>query len=242
MAKPRQMTGQERAQLQNLVEASRKVNRKEHFWLFATALTVLPIIWSALALLLLTIAASIAGFPTAHGAWRNHPVTYYGTISVVVAIWLFIVVAQARWSLRWERHRQQRQSKLETDLALGLVRDEVSCVTAVKLLREPEHGMIIFFLQLSNGRCFVLYDYRSVDTENENDGESRPTLAPGENFHLVTFPISKERSWSFSGSPLPLPDVLPLELGPEDWPDDEGWCRVKWENIERHYGRKKKAT
>jgi hypothetical protein len=35
--------------------------------------------------------------------------------------------------------------------------------------------------------------------------------------------------------------MLPIGLEPDGWPDDESWCRVKWENIEQHYGAKKKA-
>lgn len=241
MAKPRQMTGQERAQLEKLLEARRKVNWKQHLWLSAASLTLLPALISSAALLLLAILAPLAGFPIARGAWRNDPVTYYSAIAVVVATWLFIVVGQALWSVRSERGRRQRLAKLETDSARGVVCDETFSVNAIKLLREPEHGMIMFFLLLSNGKCFVIYDYDSVDTENEHGGQSQPTLVPGETFHLLTFPVSKERSWSFSGSALPLPVMLPLGLEPDGWPDDESWCRVKWENIERHYGSNKKA-
>ena len=239
MAKPRQMTVQERTQLAKLLAAQRTVNWKEHFWLFAAALTLLPGLSSSAALRGLGCLASLAGFPIARGAWRDDPVTHFGAIAVVVAVWLFLVVGQALWLVRWERHRRQRKAKLETDLARDLVHDETFLVTGVKLLREPEHGMILFFLQLSNGKRFVLYDYGSVDTEGEHDGQSPPTLMPGEKFHLLTFPVSKERSWSFSGPAVSLPIVKTLELGPEDWPEDEGWCRVKWENIDRHYGAKK---
>jgi hypothetical protein len=239
MATRREMTETERKQLEKLLEARSKVNWKEHFWLFVASLTVIPAIYSALALFLLAVIARIFGFPTGNGAWRDHPVIYYGAVWVVVTIWIGSVVADVRWSVRSERDRRLRKSKLETDLTGGVVRDETFSVTGIKLLREPEHSMILFFLLLSNGRCFVLYDYESVDTDNEHDGQSRPTLVPGENFHLLTFPVSKERSWSFSRLGLPLPAVLPLELGPEDWPEDESWCRVKWENIERHYGPKR---
>lgn len=236
MANPRAITASERAQFEKRLEGLSKVNWREHCWLFVAALTILPALYSALALFLLAIIAALVGFPVANGAWRNDPFTYYGAITVTALIWVFIVVGQIRWSLRWERDRRHKQAKLETDLAGGVVRDEVYAVTGVKLLREQEHGMILFFLRLSNGKCFVLYDYDSVDTENEHDGQSSPVLAPGNTFHLLTFPISKERSWSFSGTALPLPPVLPLDLEPEVWPEDESWCRVKWENIERHYG------
>lgn len=239
MAKTRQITEQERAQLEKLQEARKKLNWKEHFWLHVAALTVAPALYSALALFLLAILAPLAGFPTAKGAWRNDPVTHYGAIAVVVAIWFCFVVGQVRWSVRVEKSRRQRQAKLETDLDRGVVRDEVFFVIGVKLLREPEHGMILFILRLSNGKCFVLYDHQTADTENVHNGQSPPTLAPGEMFHLLTFPVSKERIWSFSGPELPLPVVMPLEPEPEDWPEDQSWCRVKWENIERHYGRRK---
>ncbi|MGL4235763.1 hypothetical protein [Tabrizicola sp.] len=235
----REMTGKERAQLEEMVIASRRPGWGEHFWLLVAAATVLPTLYSAILLVPLAIGARLIGFPIGNGAWKANPITYYGAILVVAGIWLAMVALQIRWSIRAEGSRSHGLAKLKEDLARGLVRDEVLTVTGAKLLREPEHDMIVFFLQLSNGKCFVLYDYDSVDINGEFDGQSRPTLTPREIFHLVTFPASKRRGWSFSGPEIALPDVLPMAATPDLWPEDESWCRVKWENIERHYGPKK---
>ncbi|NJS38518.1 MAG: hypothetical protein HC783_05300 [Rhodobacteraceae bacterium] len=198
------------------------------------AATLAPAIFTVLAYLVLAILAMLAGIPLANGAWRTNPITFTGAIAVPVLILAFTLTSQIRWTLRSQRAQRQRVSELEADLSAGLVRDETFSVTAVKRLRDPEHGMLILFLRLSNDKTFVLHDHASAETGAE--GVTQPSLTPATTFHLLTFPVSKTRSWSFSGDPLSMPE--PLDLTADDWPDDESWCKISWDRIEQHYAAK----
>lgn len=238
MAKARQTTLTERAKLEGLLATARQGDRARHLWPLLVAATVAPAIFTLLALLVLGFLAMLAGFPLAEGAWRTNPVTYGGAIAVPLLIWSFTLSSTIRWSLRSRRAQRQRISDLEADLARGEVQAETHEVTAIKLLREAEHGMLVIFLRLSNGKCFVLYDHASANSGAGAVGGSQPAPAPARTFNLLTFPVSKARSWSFSGEPLPLP--TPSELAADDWPDDESWCRIRWDEIERHYGGKRR--
>jgi membrane protein implicated in regulation of membrane protease activity len=234
MAKARQMTLPETAQLEGLIAAARQGNPGRNIWLLLAAATLAPAIFTMLAYLLLAILAMLIGIPLANGAWRSNPITFYIALAVPILIWGYTVSSQIRWTMRSKRAQRQRLAELEADLAGGQVRDETFTVTAVKRLRDPEHGMLMLFLRLSNDKIFVLYDYGSAETGAE--GPAQPKLTPATTFHLLTFPVSKARSWSFSGDPLPLP--TPLELTSDDWPDDESWCKVSWDRIEEHFAGK----
>lgn len=234
MATARQMTPPETAQLEGLLAAARHGNSSRHLWPLLAAGTLAPAIFSMLALFVLAIFAMLAGIPLGNGAWRTNSLTFTGAIAVPVLIWLFTLSSQIRWTMRSRRAQRQRLAELEADLARGQVRDETFSVNAVKRLRDPEHGMLILFLHLANGKTFVLYDHASADTGAE--GPATPPLTPATTFHLLTFPVSKARSWSFSGDPLPLP--TPKELTADDWPDDESWCKDSWDRIEEHYAGK----
>jgi hypothetical protein len=234
MAKARQMTLPETAQLEGLLAAARQGNSGRNLWLLLAAATVAPAIFTMLAYLVLAIPVMLAGIPLANGAWRTNPITFAGAIAVPVLIWGYTLSSQIRWTMRSKQAQRQRVTDLEADLARGMVRDEAFTVTAVKRLRDPEHAMLILFLHLSNGKIFVLYDHASAETGAEISAP--PPLTPATTFHLLTFPVSKARSWSFSGDPLPLP--TPKELTADDWPEDESWCKVSWDRIEEHYAGK----
>lgn len=98
--------------------------------------------------------------------------------------------------------------------------------------------MFIFFLQLSNGRILVLYDHDSGEGESEGPEESTPVLVPAERLSMVSCPRTGHKRWNFQGDPVPF-TLGVIATGPEDWPEDEGWTLVRWQNIERHYGRAK---
>ncbi|MCU0902827.1 MAG: hypothetical protein MUE83_03005 [Tabrizicola sp.] len=196
------------------------------------------IAYSAAALALGAILAWLAGFPIAQGAWRDHPVTWYGAIGVVTAVFLWLAVSLLRWQMRARKGQASRRQALADDLAGDRVAIEDHVVTGIKLLQEPEHHAFIFLLRLENGKTLVLYDYDSYDSEHDRPADGRPTLVVRERISLRTFPVSQRKRWSFEGEALPLPAPIALALAPESWPDDESWCRVKWENIERHYGPK----
>lgn len=130
--------------------------------------------------------------------------------------------------------------KIHADLALGEVLEERFQVAGVKLFQESEHKAFLLFIHLSNGRTLVLYDHLSFDGQGNRSWDDPPMMEVREALCRITFPNSKFQSWDFSGEIVPLPTKLEMTNDPKKWPEDESWCRVKWENIERHYGAKKK--
>jgi hypothetical protein len=190
------------------------------------------------AVLMAGLGASMFGYPISNGAWRDDPLTFYGAAAIGAAVLLWQAISYLNWWLRSRRARETYIQAISTDMTSSVVTVEDHVVVGVKLLQEPEHNAFIFLLHLTNGKTLVLYDYDSFDSENDFPSDTKPTLVPCERISLRTFPNSGRRRWAFSGAPLSLPTPIELALQPEKWPDDESWCRVKWENIERHYGPK----
>lgn len=198
--------------------------------LFAAAVLTIASLFTA------GLLASLLGFPIANGAWRDDPVTSYGAVLIGGGVFLSLAASYVRWLIRSRRSQAAYRQSIVKDIGLGMVKVEDHTVAGVKLLQEPEHQGVIFLLRLSNGKTLVLYDYDSVHADTGFPPAAGPTLVPRERISLRTFPRSQRRRWAFSGVPLPLPEPIELVLEPSKWPDDETWCRVKWENIERHYG------
>lgn len=99
-----------------------------------------------------------------------------------------------------------------------------------------EHQAFIFLLRLQNGKTLVLYDHDSHAFAQDDRPSGTPTPVVRDRISLRTYPVSQRKHCSFGGETLPLPVPIELALAPENWPEDESWCRVKWENIERHFG------
>lgn len=224
----RAMTEAERGQLLAMTAARRDRPPGEAWGALVFALEFGPAVYGGLALGLLTLGAALFGLPLRDGAWRENALTFYGTLVVVGGVWLGLVASGIRWLRANGRSRAADVALMAADLEKAIVLDEAQAVLGVKRLREPEHGMILLFLLLGSGKVFVLYDH-------DAGLEGSLPLTPLSQLHLATFPASKRRVWSFSGEPLPLAEPGRMDLEPEHWPEDEAWCRVKWENIERHF-------
>lgn len=208
------------------------------FWPLLVWILIGTLIYAGLALAVLGIAARLAGYPIAGGAWRENPVTYIGAITTVSIVFATHTLSTVRWEIGARRQRTKRRNAILGDLKNGLVMVETMTVEGVKLLQEQQHFTFIFLLRLSNGKTLVLYDYGSYDDENDRPEAARPTVTVRDNITLRSFPLSKRKRWDFEGSEVPLPSPIELVLDPGKWPEDEAWCRVKWENIDRHYGPK----
>lgn len=133
----------------------------------------MPTLVALFAAAVLTIAALFAtgllarllGFPVAHGAWRNDPVTSYGAVLVGGGVFLAMAASYVRWLIRSRRSQAAYRRSIAEDIGQGMVKVEDHRVAGVKLLQEPEHHGVIFLLRLSNGKTLVLYDYDSVHAD-----------------------------------------------------------------------------
>lgn len=184
-------------------------------------------------LLVMSWLANLFGYPTADGFWKLHPLTLWGTVLIVAgwALWaLYGIVGLIGGQIAWSR---QRVRNLETARNAGTAVEERFEVIDVKSYREPEHGMFIHFLRLDDGRVRVAYDYESVDAENDYSEDNAPKLEICRTFRLVRFPGADRTMETFSGDRLDNPSAKELTADPEDWPEPESWCGIKWKNLDQ---------
>ena len=126
----------------------------------------------------------------------------------------------------------------KADLDAGEVVEEQGVVDAVKVFREPEHGMKIYFLHLSDGRVRVRYDHDSADVDG--DGKSRRSTFPlSREVRMIHYPVSGEVDYRFSGETIRKPRAQSLDLHPDKWPEDETWCNIPWEDLDAVMARQK---
>lgn len=201
------------------------------------SLAAFGLVIAGVLLFLLRQIASHAGYRLGNRALFDEPALLSGAIAIVSVVGgclLSVALCDVAKRRRWARTRREA---IAADVAAGTARDEVFEISDAEALREEEHGMFIFFLHLSNGRVLVLCDYDSVDGDNDFPEDNAPAPVPTERLSMVTYPRSGARRWAFQGAAVPFTRGI-MARGPEDWPEHEDWARVKWQNIEKHYGRK----
>lgn len=138
-------------------------------------------------------------------------------------------VSTIRWVKTWPDYR----SNLESDLAEGVVSEERYKISGVKRFQEPEHGGLIYFLRTTDDRSLVLYD----DESQRVDDSLKSTFRPSEDLVMVRAPstgfvIEKV----FSGAPLSLPNPIQLVAPPNQWPENEAFTDIPWDDLERRLG------
>jgi hypothetical protein len=145
---------------------------------------------------------------------------------------------KVRVSLGERKYRRELASRIAADLERGEIVRTHFTVAGVKVFQESEHKAFIFFVHLTNGKILVLYDHDSFDGQGDRSWDDPPTLDVRETLEQCKFPASLLTMWEFSGEKLPLPKKLEIADSPDDWPDDESWCKVSWDRIEQYYAAK----
>lgn len=119
---------------------------------------------------------------------------------------------------------------LSADIEAGVVCEESVELSEVKRFRESEHGTKLYLIRTTDGRV------RSMDCHS-GKGEYMDryvkALGPQLRRHAVFRwgPRSKMSFHEFSGDKLRLPRFRDLRH-PENWPRDESWVDIDWENAE----------
>jgi hypothetical protein len=164
-----------------------------------------------------------------------------GTIWVVASATLgcalYAIISSVRWVKKWPDPRKDYQADLES----GQVIEEFYQFTATKRFQDPEHGGLIYFLRTINDEVFVLYDYESQNLGAEGDEPLNSKFQPRAELLIVRAPKSEEViGRQISGAALEVGEPLELKNGPRAWPEDETYCKIPWDELEKRLNRKNK--
>ena len=159
------------------------------------------------------------------------------------AIWVvaFAVPACAliaiRSTIRWVKTWPDNRSDLAADLAKGIVIEEAYRVVGAKRFQEPEHGGLIYFLRTDDDRVLALYDHESQDLGARGEDPLRSTFRPSAELTLARAPATKfVLDKRFSGETIKASSPIELSVPPREWPDNEAFCDVPWNDLERRFG------
>jgi len=233
----RPMSADERGLLQRILEAQSNRRRRwksaagNFVVLWAGSLLAAILIWLLVAWLMRFALHWNVGWGTPAAIW----VVGLGALGCAV----FSAFSTARWVKSWPDHR----SELAADLAGGVVVEEPYRLVAAKLFQEPEHGGLMYFLRTEDGDVLVLYDHESGSLGARGENPLASTFRPLSRLILVRAPSTKFVLDSrFSGAPIEVPAPVELAVPPSRWPDDEKFCDIPWEELERRLGAKKPAA
>lgn len=160
--------------------------------------------------------------------WQDVPIVYHGVllifgISTIYFMW-FVV--------RDYRHRKQDLERLELELDHNEIEESTASVEAVKCFQEPEHLMKIYLLRLSDGRIRVRYDYDSADVDGLGKSP-RTNFRISREMTMIHFKILDEFRYNFGPTKIRKPVAKELNVPPVDWPEDETWLDISWDDIDQ---------
>jgi hypothetical protein len=144
-------------------------------------------------------------------------------------------------TLRWIKDWRDIRPGLRADLESGEVAEEHYEFTAAKRFQEPEHGGLMYFLRTVDNKVFVLFDYESQGLGAEGKDPLTTEFRPCEKFLLVRAPSSEiVLSQNFSGAEVEVGAPIELSVGPSKWPEWDCYCEVKWEQLEKRFGKNRR--
>jgi len=226
----RKQTVLEREYLENFLSSlptDRRRTKKavENFFVMFSLLTLLGVlIWAGIAWL----ANNLGAFEIGWSGQYAIPIV----LSVLAASALFAVYSTARWMKTWPDHRQP----LRNDLDVGLVTEERLTILEAKVLQEPEHGGLIYFLRSDDGRVLVLYDRESLDLAMTDEDPTGSGFEPQSIVTIVRAPQSGFTiETSFSGNNIDIHGPTEMAAPPRLWLKDEDFCSVPWAQIETEF-------
>jgi hypothetical protein len=161
--------------------------------------------------------------------WQSPAAVWILGISVpIVAAWSAIT------SWRWFKRVPDPRAAISRDMRDGTVIEERYHFTAAKCFQEPEHGGLIYFLLDDTERPYVVYDYESQDLGVQGESPRSSSLVPRSELLVVRAPSTRlVLRQEFSGPPIDAGEPRELVVGPEKWPEDGEYCKLKWADLER---------
>lgn len=148
------------------------------------------------------------------------------------------IVLSVMSTVRWLKPSRVYRSLVRTDLAENAVVEKQLTFVEAKVLREPEHGGLMYFFRTSDDRVFVIYDHESQDLGVEVKDPRASAFQPRAQLSLVMAPMSRvSLSKTFSGPPLTAGNVMELAADPKQWPASDEFCGVAWHELEDRFVR-----
>jgi hypothetical protein len=149
------------------------------------------------------------------------------------------VVLSLLLAAAWARRARSARARIREDLAGGRVLDESFEFDAAKRFQEPEHGGMFYCLRTRDRRVFVVFDQESQDLGVAGKDPLDSAFRPRERLRLVRTPglrtvIVRESS----GLILDAGPPLELTLPPGEWPEDEEFHDVPWDELEDRLSRR----
>lgn len=160
--------------------------------------------------------------------WQDVPIVYRGVLMIFGLVTIYVV----SFLVKDYRHRKQCLERLELELQHNEIEESTASVEAVKCLQEPEHLMKIYLLRLSDGRIRVRYDYDSADVQGVGKSP-RSNFPISREMTMVHFKILDEFRYDFGPTKIRKPRAKELTLRPADWPEDETWLDISWDDADQ---------
>jgi hypothetical protein len=169
--------------------------------------------------------------------WRS-PANIWIVVVGTLLCTAYSLLSTVRWMKGWPDPR----AVLLADLEGGEVAEEHYEFTDAKRFQEPEHGGLIYFLRTIDDKVFVIFDHESQGFGAEGSDPLTSEFRPREKLELVRASQSElVLSQNSSGAALEVAAPIELTLRPSTWPESESYCKVKWDELERRFGKGRKA-
>lgn len=169
----------------------------------------------------------------------NSPAAKWILAIGVLGSGIYAIFSSVRWLQKWPDPRKAYQADLES----GQVIEESYEFVAAKRFQEQEHGGLIYFLRTTNDKVFALWDYERQDLGVQNENPQDSKFKPMSNLLIVRAPQSEfVINKKFSGTILEAGEPYDMTIGPDSWPEDEAYCRIKWDDLEKRLNRKDRKT
>lgn len=226
----RPFTDAERTQLRRVLQSvaddgqRRRIAAGQAVVVWAFGSLVAAVLWLVVA----AIAKAVAGVSF---GWSS-PYVVHGLASCLLVSGVFAVAS----SLRWMKLNRSFAPLVEADLARGIASVEDHAFSAAKRFQEPEHGGLMYFLKSSDGRPYVLYDTESRELGAQQKNPLDSSFVPRSALRVVRAAGSRlVLASEFSGSELPRPEPIALTVKPAQWPEEDEYCPVDWDDLETRY-------
>ena len=209
--------------LANLPTAGRRTKEAvENFFVLLAVMTLLGVlVWSGIAWLTKKASGVDIGWSSVYA----FPVVFV----VLAASVVYAAYSTTRWMNTWPDSRQS----VRDDLQSGIVSEEKLRLLDAKLLQEPEHGGLIYFLRADDGRIYVYYDDESVELAMADEDPLGSSFEPLTYTSIVTAPKSGFTiEVCFGGDSIDIYGPTAITVPPRKWPENQKFSSIAWDQLE----------
>jgi hypothetical protein len=158
----------------------------------------------------------------------------------MTVFWILVVLSVSYTSsqvINKSRPESDVRNRLQKDIENGIVEVLDIEVRDAKVLQEPEHGGLFYFLKTQDDQVFVMFDYESQDLGTKGQDPFASSFSLKRSLRVVRTPIARSPvSEEFSGDSLDVHDATDMTAHPDKWPEPEQFDEIAWSEIETVYG------